>query len=203
MSDPLSVIESIAGLVQISAKIIGIANQVYYSSKDAPASICRIKDEMGQLNVILRQVQKLIEGFESKSLKRHRLALLPLNDLMTILTGCVLAYSDLDKSLSKVAGLVDETDPENPVPQTQAASSAGSSPIRANWTLWKESEATETIANIERHKSSLNTMLIIIKRYVVNPYHCMIYIFRPRPILTPKFIYFISLDVLIYKIMCL
>ena len=167
MSDPLSVIASITGLVQVSAKIIGIATQLYTSRKDAPASLCLIKDEMGQLNLIFQRMQRLIEGYErnSKSIKRHRLTLLPVQDLMTILTGCVLAYSSLDRTLSKVAGL-DETDRGNPVPQTQAPSCTGSLLMHVTWTLWKESEAEEMIATIAQHKSSLLIMLVIIQGYV-------------------------------------
>ena len=121
---------------------------------------------MGQLNLVFGQVQKLIEGFEKKGFKGHRPSMLPLHDLMMILTGCVLAYSALDKTSSKVAGL-DATDPRNPVPQTSApASYAGSFLMRVRWTLWKESEAVEISTNIEWHKSSLMIMLSIIQRYV-------------------------------------
>lgn len=170
MGDPLSVVASIAGLVQISAKIISIATQLYSSAKDAPTSINQIKVEMQQMHLIFLQVQKLMLGYEKK-MKRHKLSLLPLHHLLTILTGCVLAYSSLDKKLSEVAGLADgcTSDPEvNPTINQHAGSTtvAGSLVMRIKWALWKESEAAEVIANMQNHKSSLNIMLTIIQGYV-------------------------------------
>ena len=181
MADILSVIASIEALVQISAKIIGNTTQLYYSGKDVPASICRIKNEMGQLNLILRQMQSLIQGYERKSLNQHRLPMFPLQDLMILLTACVSAYSALDKTLSKAVGLVDKADAGRSTPQTHvhAPSHAGSSLMGIQWNHWKESEAIEIIANIERHKSSLHIMLTIIQRYVVDLDN-MIYLYLDR-----------------------
>lgn len=162
MSDLLSVVASITGLVKASAKITSIANQLYNSSKDAPASICRVKDEMGQQSLILRQVQRLME-YEMKGLNRNRLSMLPLEELTTILNGCVSAYSALDQKLRKVADFFDEADPKTPktVPQTMSV----------KWELWQElSEMADMIVKIEQHKSSLLTMLNIIQRYL-GPYN--------------------------------
>lgn len=164
MSDLLSVVASITGLVKASAKITSIANQLYNSSKDAPASICRVKDEMGQQSLILRQVQRLMEyEMNSKGLNRNRLTMLPLQELTTILNGCVLAYSALDQKLRKVADFFGEADPKTPktIPQTMSV----------KWELWQElSEMADMIVNIERHKSSLLTILNIIQRYL-GPYN--------------------------------
>ena len=165
MSEPLSVVASIAGLVQISEKIIGLANQLYYSSKDAPESICRIKDGMGQLNLILRQIQRLIERYERGSNQNGLTMLpLPLEELITILSGCVSVYSALDKKLSNLVPGLDETMPENPILQTNATSSAASSFMCVKWDLWKESEVVGIIRNIEQDKLSLLMMLTIIQR---------------------------------------
>ena len=166
MSELLSVVASIAGLVQISEKIIGLANQLYYSSKDAPESICRIKNGMGQLNLILRQIQRLIERYERGCSNQNRLTMipLPLEELITILSGCVSVYSALDKKLSNLVPGLDETMPENPILQTNATSSAASSFMCVKWDLWKESEVVGIIGNIEQDKLSLLMMLTIIQR---------------------------------------
>ena len=172
MSDPLSVSASIAGLVQVSASILNITQQLYTSGKDVPGSIRRIKDEMEDLHLIFRQVQSLIEGYENKRLKRRRLNMLPLHDLMTILTSCVLRYSELDERLSKVADLVDENGKKKLAPQAPGVGSSSSRSWfvlkRTKWALWEESEAAKFIADIERHKSSLHIMLTVmnIKWYV-------------------------------------
>ena len=178
MSDPLSVIASVAGLVQVSANILSITQQLYTSGKDAPASIRRIKDEMEDLHLIFRQVQSLIEGYENKRLKRHRLNMLPLHDLMTILTSCVLRYSELDERLSRVADLVDESGKKKLTPKPLPGSGSRSSRSwivlkRIKWALWEEPEAAEFIADIARHKSSLHIMLTVINiKWYVGTCHC-------------------------------
>jgi len=143
MSDPLSIIASVVGLVATSAKIASIAKQLYDSGKDAPTSIHRISEEMDQLNLIFGQVKTLLEGHARKRLSRSRLVMLPLHHLMTILSGCVLAHSNLDKWLGEVAG-------------------AGLG-ARAQWALWKEAEAAVVLVDLERNKSSLHMMLTIIQ----------------------------------------
>jgi len=143
MLDPLSIIASVGGLFATTAKIASIAKQLYDSGKDAPSSIRRIGEEMDQLHLIFGQVQMLLEGHAEKRPSRSRLSMLPLHHLMTILSGCVLAYSSLDKRLSEVAS-------------TGLRS-------RVRWALWKEAEAGLILVELERHKSSLHMMLTIIQ----------------------------------------
>jgi len=143
MSDLLSIIASVVGLVATSAKIASIAKQLYGSGKDAPTSIRRIGEEMDQLHLIFGRVQMLLKGHAQKIPNRSRLTMLPLHHLMTILTGCVLAYSSLDKKLGEVA-------------------SAGLG-ARVRWALWKEAEAGEILVELERYKSSLHMMLTMIQ----------------------------------------
>ena len=150
MCDPLSIIASVVGLAATSAKIAGIAKQLYNSGKGAPTTIDRISQEMDQLHLIFGQVQMLLEGHARKRISRSRLSMLPLHHLMTILSGCVLAYSSLDKKLSEVASAVTDT------------RSAGLG-ARAQWALWKEAEAGVILVELERHKSSLHMMLTVIQ----------------------------------------
>ena len=151
MSDPLSIIASVVGLVTTSAKVASIAKELYNSGKDAPTSIRRISEEMGQLHLIFGQVQMLLEGHAKKKPSRSRLAMLPLHHLMTILSGCVLAYSSLDEKLSKVAGLA------------RGGSIGLGARVLVQWALWKEAEAGAILVDLERHKSSLHIMLTIIQ----------------------------------------
>ena len=77
--------------------------------------------------------------------------MLPLHHLMTILSGCVLAYSSLDKKLSEIAS-------------TSATTGSGLSlGTRVQWALWKEAEAGLILVELERHKSSLHMMLTVIQ----------------------------------------
>ena len=143
MSDPLSILASVVGLAATAAKIASIAKQLYNSGKDAPTSISRIGEEMDQLHLIFGQVQMLLEGHVQKRPSRSGLSMLPLHHLMTILSGCVLAYSSLDKKLSEVAN-------------------AGFG-ARMQWAIWKEAEAGVILVELERHKSSLHMMLTVIQ----------------------------------------
>jgi len=143
MSDPLSIIASAIGLVATSAKIATTAKQLYDSGKDAPASIRRIGEEMDQLHLIFGQVQTLLEGHARKRPSRSRLTMLPLHHLMTILSGCVLAYSSLDKKLTELGRV--------------------GFGARVKWALWKEAEAGVILLELERHKASLHMMLTIIQ----------------------------------------
>ena len=154
MSDPLSIIASVVGLAGTCAKIASITKQLYSSGKDAPGSISRISQEMDQLHLIFGQVQMLLEGHAQKRPSRSRLAMIPLHHLMTILSGCVLAYSSLDKKLSEVSG---------PIAATSTEASGPGLGARVQWALWKEAEAGVILVELERHKSSLQTMLMVIQ----------------------------------------
>ena len=150
MPDPLSILTSVGGLIATSAKIACIARQLYSSGRDAPASISRISEEMDQLHLIFGQVQILLEGHAKKRPSRSQLSMLPLHHLMTVLSGCVLAYSSLDKKLSSLT----------------TAGSTGSDlglGTRVQWALWGEAEAGLILMELERHKSSLHMMLTIIQ----------------------------------------
>ena len=149
MSDPLSIIASVVGLVTISAKVARIAKELYDPGKDAPDSIRRISEEMDQLHLIFGQVQMLLEGNTKKKPSKIQLAMLPLYDLMTILSGCVLAHSSVEEKLSKVAGI--------------ARGGSTGLGARVQWALWKEAEAGAILVDLERHKSSLHIMLTIIQ----------------------------------------
>ena len=137
MPDPLTIITAVVGLIVTSAQIASTAKQLYDSVKDAPASIRRMGEEMEQLYLIFGQVQMLLEGQNIRS------NMSPLHHLMAILSGCVLAYSRLDKKLSEVAG-----------------TGLGA---RLRWALWKEVEAREILVELERHKSSLHMVLAAVQ----------------------------------------
>ena len=143
MPDLLSIIASVVGLVTTSAKIASMAKQLYDSGKNAPDSMRRISEEMDQLCVIFGQVRMLFEDHAQLRLNQSRLTMVPLHNVIIILSGCVLAYSSLEKKLSKVAG-------------------AGLR-ARVRWALWREVEAKEILVDLERHKSSLHMMLTIIQ----------------------------------------
>lgn len=166
MSDPLSIAASVAGLVGITIQIAQLAKQLYDSGKDAPKSILRIKEEMDNLNIIFCQVEALIGSRSRNRPSKSRLTMVPLHHLATILTGCVLYYSELDKKLSEVAGLKPPATGPNTQANPQRSRSATGLLVRIKWSIWTEAEVAVIIENIERQKSSLHLMLTIFNWYV-------------------------------------
>ena len=167
MSDPLSVISAVVGLIAISAHLGKRSKELYDCAKVAPASMLQINKEMEHLNIIFVQVEMFVRGNVDKKKKPSKvgLTMLSLHHLMTILSGCVLVLSNLDKKLGEVAGLVDST--------TQKPARGLQSPIdRIKWAMWKETEVAVILQDLERHKSSLNIMLSLIQWYVNSPTMC-------------------------------
>ena len=160
MSDPLSVVSAVVGLVAVSAQLGALSKQLYDSAKEAPASMAQVKEEMDHLNLIFVQVKLLVGGGTGK--KKHskaRLTMLSLHDLMTILSGCVLVFDKLQKKLGDVAGLVD---PVTKMP----AKGLQFTLDRIKWALWKEEEVNVILQDLQQYKSSLNLMLTVVQWYV-------------------------------------
>jgi len=159
MSDPLSVISAVVGLVAVSAKLGVLAKQLCDSAKDAPASMEQIKEEMDHLNLVFVQVELLVNGTTKKRPSKTRLTMLSLHSLMTVLSGCVLLFSKLQNKLGDVAGLVD--------PATQMPAKGVKFTLdRIKWALWKEEEVGVMLQDLQRYKSSLNLMLTVVQWYV-------------------------------------
>ena len=160
MSDPLSVISAVVGLVGVSAHLGRRSKELYDSAKDAPTSILLLQQEMENIHIIFLQVEMFVRGSAKKTPSRKGLTMISLHHLMTILTGCILVLSTIDEKLSEVAGLVD------PATQKPMKNLQYTLVDRINWALWKEAEIGVTLQTLERHKSSLNLMLSLIQWYV-------------------------------------
>ena len=164
MSDPLSVISAVVGLVATSAHLAKRSKELYDCAKVAPASMLQINKEMEHLNLIFVQVEMFVRGNvdKRKNPSTVGLTMLSLNHLRSILSGCVLVLSNLDKKLSEVAGLVDSAT-QKPVRGLQPTIN------RTKWAMWKEAEVVVILQDWERHKLSLNIMLSLIQWYVYAP----------------------------------
>lgn len=155
MAEAVGLAASIIGLIEISTKLARLAKELYDSGKDARTSILRIKAEMENLHLIFCRVQVLVESRTQKKPRRIRLKMIPVHHLLTILTGCMLYYSDLDEKLSGLAQ------------PTSVAGPARNIIARVKWSIWTEAEVAVILDNLERQKSSLLLMLTIINWYVV------------------------------------
>lgn len=160
MSDPLSVVASVASLVSVSASILRMAKDLYCNKKDAPDSIQRVIAEMGDMNMIFSQVKRFIDG-DGKRPMHARLTVISRHDLEATLSGCVSVCDRLNKHVSAVAGVVN-----NP---SSAEKRTALVLARVKWALWKEEEASAILGELQRHKLSLNVMLNIIQWCVLPP----------------------------------
>ena len=93
--DPLSITASVAGLLSLSGQLYTVFNEYLDAHANAPRHVRLVLDEITSLQLIFRQVQQLIDN--SSALDENRTSMLRGADLVTILTGCVCAYSLLEK----------------------------------------------------------------------------------------------------------
>jgi hypothetical protein len=158
MTDPLSITASIAGLIGLSGQILTAINNLYTlakSAKNAPDSIGRLQEEMEEMNRIFCQVQLFVSGTGKKKPSPSGLTMISLHDLVATLSGCVLVCSNLDKFLNEVQGI---TDPDaKPITGVKLVWE------RVRWALWKESEVSIILQDLQRHKLSLSLMLGIVQ----------------------------------------
>ena len=159
MPDPLSVLSAIVGLVGVSAHLGRRSKDLYDSAKVAPTSLLQLHTEMQNIHIVFVEVEMFVRGTAKKRPTKKGMTMISLHHLMTILTGCVLVFSNIDKKLSEVAGLVDPTT-QKPIRNLQSTLD------RIKWALWKEAEIAVMLQDLDRHKLTLNMMLSLIQWYV-------------------------------------
>ena len=145
MADPLSIAASVAGLIAISAQIVGMAKELFGKVKDAPETIMQVREEVESMQPIFCQVQLLLNGSGS-GLNHANLTMVSVHNLMATLTGCVIVYSKLEKKVNEVCGFND--------PTTASAmwKRAGVIVDRVKWGLWRHEEVLYIIEDLQRHK---------------------------------------------------
>ena len=152
MSDPLSIAASVAGLITISAQIVGIAKELFDKVEDAPETMMRVREEVESIEPIFHQVQRMLNGSGS-GLNRGNLTMISIHNLMATLTGCVIVYTRLEKKVNEVCGFSDPT---------SSWKRAGVVANRVKLGLWRHEEVLIIIEELQRHKLSLNMMLTIL-----------------------------------------
>jgi len=152
MSDPLSIAASVAGLITISAQIVGMTKELFDKVKDAPETMMKVREEVESMQPIFCQVHLLLNGSGS-GLNRGNLTMISIHNLMATLTGCVIVYSKLEKKVNEVCGFND---------LTASWRRAGVIADRVKWGLWRHEEVLVIIEDLQRQKLSLNLMLTIL-----------------------------------------
>jgi len=91
--DPLSVTASVVGLLAAGTKVAGLLQSVRSSYQGSQSLATTALQEIKHLTAIFNQIQRYIEG--QAAISRDRADLIQLNDLVAILTDCVMTYSEL------------------------------------------------------------------------------------------------------------
>ena len=181
MSDLLSVMSAVAGLVVLSAQLGTRSEQLYGfaedaqrfsilarfgglpydrdSAKVAPGPMLQLQTEMENIHLIFMQVEMFVRGVTKKKPSKKGLAMISLHHMLTILTGCILVLSTIDEKLSELAGLMD---PITKTPKRNMPCTIDG----VKWALWKEAEIGVMLQELEWHKTGLNLMLSLIQWYV-------------------------------------
>lgn len=141
--DPLSVTASVVGLLAGAGKVIGVLHKLKSSVGDAPDSFHHLLSQMKDLRICLLATKEFLKGIKAASAARA--SMIPINELVAILTEAVLTISELE-ALVIPLGFPSEL-------------SMGK---RLAW-AWNEERISSIMTRLDRHKSSLSYMLNIVQ----------------------------------------
>jgi len=140
MSDPSGVVAGVVGILSAAAQILLI--RFTRSAHGAPKSAQSVPTEVTESSCILSQLQTYLLGKEAAD--SSRTALLQVDQVVAIVSGCVLSFSELERLLG---GL--KTDDIRVID-------------RVRWAR-KESSIVDLLGRLQNHKTSLSCILTILK----------------------------------------
>ena len=144
MSDPLSLAAGVVGILTAAAQISTLLIRFTNASRNAPAQARYVLTEVTDINGILSHLQSFLLGTQSAN--RSRTSLLKVDHTVTILSGCVMTFSELEKILD---GL-----------ETKDVRVLDS----MKWAR-KETEIIAITQRLQNHKASLSLMLNILNGF--------------------------------------
>lgn len=146
MSDPLSIAAGVIGVVTAAAQISSILIKFTKSTFAAPRQAQVVLTEVSHISAILSQLQSYLFGLDLPD--SSRTSLLRVDKLVTVVSDCVLTFSELEKLLDefKTEGM-DVLD-------------------RLKW-MRKESAIMGLIQRLQNHKASLSLVLSILNGFVI------------------------------------
>ena len=148
--DPISLAASVWGLLQASEKVISFLASI----ADAPDTAANVLIECHSLNAIFTQVNDFISDQDQQSIARK--SRISLNYLAVTLTGCVTAFSELDRVLRSLRATMNDGDNSN----YQLTFFD-----KLKWKV-KERSIEKSLRDMQMHKTSLNFMIFIYSRSV-------------------------------------
>ncbi len=141
MADPLSVAAGVVGVLTAAAHISSLLINFSKNTKDAPNQARVVLAEVSDMFDNLSHLQSLLLGTEVTSISRT--SLLKVDQVVSIVSGCVLTFSELQELLDDL-------------------NSDGMTVLdRIKW-VRKESAIQGLIQRLQTHKASLSIMLAIL-----------------------------------------
>ena len=169
--EPISLAASVWGLLQASENIISFLASI----PDVPNTAANVLIECRALNAIFTQVNDFISDQDQQS--TARISRISLNYLVATLTGCVIAFSELDRVLKSLGETMGDGDSSN---------YQFTFFDKLKWKV-KEKSIEKSLRDVQMHKTSLNFMIFIYSRSVaalISPrpfYLKMIFYDLPHP----------------------
>ncbi|KAL8765775.1 MAG: hypothetical protein Q9209_007239 [Squamulea sp. 1 TL-2023] len=138
MADPFSIAAGVGGLVTAAAQISTLLVNFITSSRNAPQTAQVVLIEVRDIEGIISHLQKFLLGTEVVATSSARL--LQVDQVVTIMSGCILTFSELEKLLDRLKadgkGILN----------------------RIQWAR-KEKVITNLIQRLQHHKASLSLLL--------------------------------------------
>ena len=139
-------IASVTGLLAVIAKVSTTVNDMAKKMGNAPDSIHNLVNEISDLSVCLVQLQPFVRGTRSPT--RSRAAVISVEQVVAIITSCVLDMSKLEKIIDTLQS-------------RQSLTALDKLTVGLNWAK-KETEINNLMLRIRASGRSLNLILTII-----------------------------------------
>lgn len=145
MADPLSIAAGVTGILTAAAQISSLLIEFTSTSRDAPQTARAVLIEVNDIRSTLGHLQLFLSGNECSD--NSRTQLLQVDQVVTIMSGCVLTFSELERVLDGLKaegmGILD----------------------RAHWAR-KEKAISNLVQRLQNHKASLSLILHVLNGYV-------------------------------------
>ena len=145
-------IASVTGLLAVIAKVCTTVNDIAKKIGNAPESIRNLVNEISDLSVCLVQLQPFVRGTQSPA--RSRRAAISIEQVVAIITSCVLNMSKLEK-------IIDTLHP------SKSLTTLDKITIGMSWAN-REKEINNLMRRIRASGRSLNLILTIFNWYVTS-----------------------------------
>ena len=145
MTDPISIAAGVVGILSAAAHLSTVLGEFVQSTREAPYLAPQILTEVNDIRGVLSQLQAFI--LRKEALELDRASLLQVDHVISIVTGCVLTFSKLER-------LVDELRVDNIHILD-----------RFKWARHRD-VLQDHIQRLQGHKASLSLILIIINASV-------------------------------------